>query len=135
MAVSKSFPLTIASILFGLIFIGFGTYDLIDPEGGLSFFEFQPSLVPQTRSEVNGLIVIIGIRDIFMGIAILATLGTGNRAVAGWLMISASAVAFTDGIVCFQHGKGEWNHWGYAPALTVVGALLLGVADGKEKQK
>ena len=135
MPLSKSTGVSIATILFGLIFIGFGVFDLIDPEAGLSFFEFQPSLVPSTRSEVNGLIRVIGIRDIFMGIAILATLYTGNRTVTGWILISASAAAFTDGVVCYQHGKGEWNHWGYAPALTITGTLLLGVLDGKEKRR
>ena len=33
-----------------------------------------------------------------------------------------------DGAVCrrAQVGVGgEWNHWGYAPALTVVGGLLV----------
>jgi hypothetical protein len=134
MAISTSWPIHLLGLAFGLIFIGFGCYDIVNPEAGLSFFEFTPSLFPETAAETSSLLVIIGIRDIFMGVAILATLNAGQRNVAGWILITASAVAFTDGIVCFQHGKGaEWNHWGYAPLLTVTGALLLGWADGKAK--
>lgn len=133
MAVSQSTPVTIATILFGFIAIGFGIFDLVDPTGGLTFFEFEPPVLASTKAVYDSFIYLIGIRDIFVGIAILATLYTGNRAVAGWIITAFSAVAFGDGVICYQHGKGEWNHWGYAPMLTICGALLMGVADSKQK--
>lgn len=64
-----------------------------------------------------------------MGLAINIAAYYGQRKAAGWILIAASAVAFADGVVCYMHGKGEWNHWGYAPMLTVVGSVLVGVLD------
>jgi len=73
--------------------------------------------------------IVYGARDIFMGLALYAAAYTGNRKTLGWITLAGSAVAFVDGVVCWQAGKGEWNHWGYAPMLTVVGGLLLGALD------
>ena len=78
---------------------------------------------------VDSLMVVYGARDIFMGAALYAAAWAGNRKTLGLITLAGSAVAFVDGIVCWQAGQGEWNHWGYAPMLTVVGSLLLGVAD------
>lgn len=66
-----------------------------------------------------------------MGLAIHAAAYFGDRRALGWIMIAGSGVAFADGAVCrAQVGRGEWNHWGYAPVLTAVGGMLLGVLDG-----
>ena len=63
-----------------------------------------------------------------MALAMFAATRFGDRKTLGWIMVAGSGVAFADGfIVKAQIGKGEWNHWGYAPVLTVVGSLLLGV--------
>jgi len=65
-----------------------------------------------------------------MGVAIYAAAYFGDRKTLGSILIAGSAVAFADGAVCrVQVGKGEWNHWSYAPVLTVVGGLLLGILD------
>jgi hypothetical protein len=54
----------------------------------------------------------------------------GHRKSLGWILLAGSAVAFVDSAVCrAQVGKGEWNHWGYAPMLTAIGSVLLGVLD------
>lgn len=74
--------------------------------------------------------IIYGARDVFMGLAVYATVYFGDRKALGWILISGSAVAFVDGAVCLrQIGSGQWNHWGYAPVLTVLGGLLLGILD------
>jgi hypothetical protein len=71
-------------------------------------------------------LVVYGIRDIFMGLAIYATTYFRNRTALGWILLSASAVAFGDGVVCRMYsGTGEWGHWGYAPAVLGVGLGLL----------
>lgn len=58
-----------------------------------------------------------------------------NKAL-GWILIAGSGVAFVDGGVCKMIvGKGEWNHWGYAPVLAAVGLGLLGVLDRERKRK
>lgn len=41
-------------------------------------------------------------------------------------------MAFVDGWVTKTYaGHGEWGHWGYAPVLTGLGAVFLGLFDGK----
>jgi hypothetical protein len=130
--ISQSTALLVAANVIGMIWIGFGAYDVVKPEEGLMFFEFKPPIVPAERAMVNSLINVIGIRDIFIGFAIHATAFFGNRKALGWIVLASSAEAFLDGAVCYSHGKGEWNHWGYAPMLTIVGLLLLGVADGRK---
>lgn len=119
----------VAANVIGAIWIGFGVYDLISPEEGLTFFEFKPPIIPAERAMVNSLIHVIGARDIFVGFAIHATAYFGNRTALACIVLAASVEAFLDGAVCYSHGKGEWNHWGYAPMLTVVGLALLGVFD------
>lgn len=67
-----------------------------------------------------------------MALAVYVTAWYNHRQSVGWLMIATAAVAFVDGVVVkAQIGRGEWNHWGYAPVLAVIGSLLLGVADKK----
>ena len=132
-SISQSTAVIVAANAIGMIWISFGFYDVISPEQGLTFFEFQPPVLPSERAMVNSLVFIIGIRDVFIGLAIHLTAYFGSRSALAWIMLAASAEAFLDGVVCYSHGKGEWNHWGYAPILTVIGLLLLGVFDGRKK--
>lgn len=133
---SHSSSLLLAARVFGTIFIGFGINAILRPESALAPFELDVPIV--ARELVDKLMVIYGVRDIFMGVAMwaaaTASAGTGNRGeygrkTLGWIVVAGSGVAFVDGAVCRSGGKGEWNHWGYAPLLTIVGALLLGVLD------
>lgn len=79
---------------------------------------------------VDSLLAIYGIRDIFMGGALYAAAFTGTRKSLGWTLILASAVAYGDGyITLVANGTGQWGHWGYAPLLTGLGAVLVGVFD------
>ncbi|KAH8768820.1 hypothetical protein BGZ57DRAFT_898540 [Hyaloscypha finlandica] len=127
--ISQSTALSIAANIFGVIFIGFGINAILRPIQALEFFEFDVPSLPADRKVVESLSVVYGVRDIFMGMAINIVAYCGQRKVAGWILIAASAVAFADGAVCYMHGKGEWNHWGYAPMLTVVGSVLVGILD------
>ncbi|KAI9823009.1 MAG: hypothetical protein M1832_002663 [Thelocarpon impressellum] len=127
---SQSPYLSIAASVFATIFVGFGANAILRPQNALTFFEFEyPASAPDRRL-VDGLMVIYGARDLFMGLAIYSAAYFGERKSLGWTLIAASGVAFVDGAVCkAQVGKGEWNHWGYAPALTAVGSVLVGVLD------
>jgi hypothetical protein len=128
---SQSRSLHIAASVFATIFIGFGINAMLRPQKALEFFEFEAPASASDKKVVDGLMVIYGARDIFMGMAIYSAAYFGNRKSLGWILIAGSAVAFVDGAVCWaQVGKGEWNHWSYAPILTAVGSLLLGVLDG-----
>lgn len=118
--------LRLLSTLFGTIFIGFGINAILRPAHALTFFELAPPSSLADRALVDSLMIVYGARDVFMGLAIYAAAYFGTRKSLGLTLIAASAVAFVDGMVCYGHGKGEWNHWGYAPVITVVGGLLLG---------
>lgn len=121
-----STTLRVVSTLFGTIFIAFGINAMPRPESGLSFFEFDFPVSATDRNLVEALMVVYGVRDIFMGLAIYATAYLGNRRALGWIVIAGSAVAGVDGWVCKMYaGRGEWNHWGYAPMLMNIGGLLV----------
>ncbi len=128
---SQSSALRAAAGVFATIFVGFGVNAILRPENALTFFEFQPPTSAVDKKVVDNLMVVYGVRDIFMGLAIYSAAYFGDRKSLGWILISASGVAFADGAVCFVAGKGEWGHWSYAPVITGVGALLLGVLDKK----
>lgn len=132
MAVSKSPYMLIAATIFATLFVGFGINGIVRPRSAFEVFEFDFPASPADQKLVNSLMVLYGVRDVFMGAAIYSAAYFGTRKTLGLILIAGSGVAFVDGAVCrAQIGRGEWNHWGYAPALTVVGALLLGSLDGK----
>lgn len=141
--ISQSQSLRIAGSIFGSIFIAFGLNAILNPLSALSFFEIHPppSSYSTDQTLIDSLMIIYGARDIFMGLAIYSAAYFGNEnnnqrknKALGWILIAGSGVAFVDGGVCKTIvGKGEWNHWGYAPALAAVGLGLLGVLDrGRE---
>lgn len=130
---SQSTSLRLSASAFGAIFVAFGINAILRPLNGLSFFPYappEPSASGHTHQLVDDLMKIYGVRDIFMGVAIWAAAAYGNSKVLGWIMVAGSSVAFADGaIVRASSPGGEWNHWGYAPVLTVVGPALLGLFD------
>ncbi|RDX54656.1 hypothetical protein K466DRAFT_584226 [Polyporus arcularius HHB13444] len=129
MAISRSPILLLAAAAFGTIFVGFGINAILRPAHALTFFEFaRPPASAADRQLVDSLMIIYGARDVFMGLAIYAAAYFGNRKALGSIVLAASAVAAVDGAVCKMNGEGEWAHWGYAPMVALVGALLLGPA-------
>jgi hypothetical protein len=129
MTISQSPFLHIAASVFATIFVGFGVNAILRPDNALTFFEWEAPTAASDKNLVDSLMIIYGVRDVFMGLAMYSAAYFGNRKALGWILIAGSGVAFADGVVCWNQGKGEWNHWGYAPMLTVVGSLLLGVLD------
>jgi hypothetical protein len=127
---SQSPSLPIAANVFGTIWIGFGINAILRPISALSFFEFEPPASAADKKLVDSLMVVYGARDIFMGLAVYIAAYFGDCKALGWILVAGSGVAFVDGAVCWRNGKGEWNHWGYAPMLGAVGGVLLGVLDG-----
>jgi hypothetical protein len=126
---SQSPVLPIIANVFGTISIGFGINAILRPVSALSFFEFQPPASAADRKLVDDLMVVYGVRDIFWGLVIYIAAHFGNSKALGWILIAGSGVAFADGAVCYANGKGEWNHWGYAPMMAAVGGVLLGLLD------
>lgn len=126
---SQSATVASAAYFFAAINVGFGMNAILRPANGLSFFEFAPPADPGTRAMVNSLMTIYGVRDIFMGAAMAAAAKFGSSAALGWILVASSGVAIADGLVCYSHGKGQWNHWGHAPLSGAVGLVLLGCLD------
>ncbi|KAK3392687.1 hypothetical protein B0H63DRAFT_386961 [Podospora didyma] len=118
-------PLLLAAHAFATIFTAFGINAILRPSHALTFFEFSPPTSAADAKLVDSLMAVYGARDIFMGLAIYAAAFFGTKKSLGWTLIAASGVAVADGLVCYSHGQGEWNHWGYAPMITLVGSLLL----------
>ena len=127
---SQSPFLSIAASVFATIFVGFGINAILRPDNALTFFEMKPPTSPTDKNMVDTLMVVYGARDIFMGLAIYSAAYFGDRKSLGWTLIAGSAVAFVDGAVCRTYvGTGQMNHWGYAPVITAVGIMLLGIFD------
>lgn len=130
MPLSKLPALHLAAHAFATIFVGFGINAIVRPAHALTFFEFSPPAGAADAQLVDSLLAVYGVRDIFMGLAVYSAAIWGTNKSLGWTLIAASGVAAADGLVCYAHGQGEWNHWGYAPMITVVGTLLTGLLDG-----
>ncbi|PNS20439.1 hypothetical protein CAC42_5889 [Sphaceloma murrayae] len=126
---SQSSALLVIANILGTLTTGFGINAILRPDHALTFFEMAAPTGAADRKLVDSLMIVYGIRDVFMGLAIYATAFYGARKPLAWCLMGLSGVAFTDGLVCYMNGKGEWNHWGYTPLGVVVGALLLGAAD------
>ena len=132
--------LELAASFYATIFIGFGILAFVNPAKALSFFELPyPQIPPKSATKVGSaeakktvdcLSVVYGVRDIYMGAAMYAAALYGTRQALGWIVVAAGGVAGVDGVVCkFMVGKGEMNHWGYAPVMIVLGGVLLGAFD------
>ena len=132
--------LELAASFYATIFIGFGILWFVNPSTALSFFELPyPQITSKSPSKkalanakraADAMSVAYGVRNIFMGAAIYAAALFGTRQALGWIVIAAGCVAGTDGAVCkFMVGKGEMNHWSYAPVMVILGAVMLGAFD------
>lgn len=120
--------LHLLATLFATIFLSYGLNGILRPRSALAVFDLPPPTTPSDQTLADSLIILYATRDVFMACALYAAAYFGHRKTLGWILIAGSAVAFGDGVVCrmAQVGVGgEWNHWGYAPVLTVVGGLLV----------
>ncbi|KAJ5737214.1 uncharacterized protein N7483_002339 [Penicillium malachiteum] len=123
--------LSLASTLFATIFVACGINACIRPTHALSFFSFEPPAGAADQKLVDSLMAVYGVRDIFMGLVIYIANFMGTPKSLGWTLIVTSLVAFADGALCWTHGQGYWDHWGYAPIILVLGALALGSSPSK----
>lgn len=117
--------LRIAATVFATIFVGFGINAIVNPISALSFFELDYPLTNTHRQLTEVLLAVYGVRDVFMGAAMYAAAAFGDRKVLGLITMAAGAVALADGAICkVMVGKGEMNHWGYAPVVVIIGGVL-----------
>lgn len=115
----------LVAYLFASMFVGFGINAMVRIEHGLSLLELSPPITPADRNTVDALMMIYGVRDIFMGLALFAAALFGTRKTLGWTLIAAGSVAFVDGAVCKMYSSGEWSHWSYAPVVALTGVSFL----------
>jgi hypothetical protein len=130
MPLSTSPILTYVSHIFATLFVGFGINAILRPAHAVSFFYYDMPKAAADAEMVGALSAVYGARDVFMGLALFAAALTGTRQSLGWTLIAASGVVVVDGWVCYIHGEGAGDHWGYAPVVGLVGALMLGILDG-----
>lgn len=74
-------------------------------------FEFTYPTLPAEKKLIDNLMMVYGARDVFMGFAMYAAAYFGNRKILGSLVLGLGAVAFLDGFICFQRGKGDMHRW------------------------
>jgi hypothetical protein len=129
MTISHSPFLRLAASAGATIAIGFGINAILRPDNALTFFEWEAPTSASDKNLVHNLLYIYGVRDIFMGVVMNIAAYFGDRKTLGWILIATSAVAFADGFLCWNQGKGHWNHWSYAPVLMALGSLSLGMLD------
>ncbi|KAE8313405.1 hypothetical protein BDV41DRAFT_576871 [Aspergillus transmontanensis] len=114
MPASDSSMLRVLASAFAAIPVGFGINAFPRPDHALSFFEFEVPTSPRGKGS---------------GVALFSTLFSRHPKTVDWIMIETSAVAYVDGFVCWTHGRRGWNLLRYAPVLTVIGTLFLGLFD------
>ncbi|KAL0959717.1 hypothetical protein HGRIS_011410 [Hohenbuehelia grisea] len=127
---SQSAHLLTFSKVFSAISIGFGINAFVRPRHALTLFEFNPPAAAADQQVVDGLILVYGARNLFMGAALFAAAHFENRETLGVLLVGTGLVAVVDGAVCkAKAGKGEWGHWIFTPVLVAVGCAVLGALD------
>lgn len=125
MPISQSPATRYAAYFFGSIFLGFGVNAMAFPQSALSFFELSYPILPEQKNLVDALLIVYGVRDIFMGVAIFAAAYFGTTPALGWILFAAGGCAGVDGWVCKTFaGQGEMSHWGYGPVVAILGLVL-----------
>jgi hypothetical protein len=84
---------------------------------------------------VSRLMIIYGVRAIFMGLAVYAASYFRARKVLGSMLILSGCIGLADGMVCKLVGKGQWDHSGLALLASLLGVIVLGAFDAKPKRQ
>jgi hypothetical protein len=132
---SRSPVITAVTCVLAVIRTAFGLDAMLRPRYGLTYFNFQPPTDEAARDMIYSLTIVLGVRDVFMGTAMYATAILGSPRALGWILISATNVAISDGVACYFYGEGYWIHWICAPILAVFGLVRLGVFDQRMEVK
>ncbi|KAF2129072.1 hypothetical protein P153DRAFT_265152, partial [Dothidotthia symphoricarpi CBS 119687] len=81
------------STLFSMVFLGFGVTYIVYPRLGYSLSGFTVSSTNNADAELMDCIMVLyGAKDLFMAVAIMASIWYGTRKSAG-MMMAASACA------------------------------------------
>ena len=119
--------LTHGALVMGLVPCANGINALLRPESALAMLQFPAPSGLEAQKLAHSLILIFGARDLALGLAMLGVWYTGHREALGWVVLSVLPIVIADGLASrYQIGRGEWNHWAFAPVVLGLGAGLLG---------
>ena len=91
---------TVLTILLGLFPLSFGLRFLLDPHGAAAGFGIDP----WPTGAAAGYFAVKGIRDIVLGLNLLALCALGQRRATGVLMAIAAMIPIADMIIVLTHG-------------------------------
>jgi hypothetical protein len=91
---------TVLTILLGLFPLSFGLRFLLDPHGAAAGFGIDP----WPTGAAAGYFAVKGIRDIVLGLNLLALFALGQRRATGVLMAIAAMIPIADMIIVLTHG-------------------------------
>lgn len=91
---------TVLTILLGLFPQSFGLRFLLDPHGAAAGFGIDP----WPTGAAGGYFAVKGIRDIVIGLNLLAVFALGQRRATGVLMAIAAMIPIADMIIVLTHG-------------------------------
>lgn len=118
MPISRSPYLSYIALFTSLFPLCLGINALIQPRSALSVLEFAPPSSDADKKLVDNLLRLYGVRDVFLGLSIITVTFLGHKKATGWLLLWGSGVVTMDGVVAGdQIGRGEWNHWSFAPVM------------------
>lgn len=118
------------AVWLGLNPVGFGINCILRPEHAYTFFEFD---LPADHDLLDSMMRLQGARNIYIGLMILTCAFIGSRTTLGLSLLFFSAVAVADGLVCQSYGRGQQNHFGYAPIVVVNGLIQLALGQYERK--
>ncbi|WP_329481079.1 DUF4267 domain-containing protein [Kribbella sp. NBC_01484] len=91
---------TVLTILLGLFPLSFGLRFLLDPHGAAAGFGIDP----WPTGAAAGYFAVKGIRDIVIGLNLLALFALGQRRATGVLMAIAAMIPIADMVIVLTHG-------------------------------
>ncbi|CAD0096382.1 unnamed protein product [Aureobasidium mustum] len=92
---------------------------------------FKTSTKPgQDQLVIESLMQLYGMRNVALGLMILAVRTFADSRTLAWVLMSDMLVAIGDGFIQKKAtGGGEWKHWSFVPVGVGMGMLLLGYFD------
>jgi Domain of unknown function (DUF4267) len=115
---------TVLTVLLGLFPISFGLRFLFDGHGAASGFGIDP----WPTGNAAGYFAVKGIRDVVLGLVILALLALGQRRATGVVLALASLIPIVDMVTVLTHGGSvatALGVHGLTAVVVLVNACLL----------
>ncbi len=115
---------TVLTVLLGLFPISFGLQFLLDGQGAAAGFGIDP----WPTGTAAGYFAVKGIRDVVLGLIILALLALGQRRATGVVLAIASLIPIVDMVIVLTHGGSvatALGVHGLTAVVVLVNACLL----------